>query len=235
MADRRVLLVTGSSRGIGRYLAEYYAARDMDVIGCSRSPAEPIASPNYKHLTVDITAETEVVRLFGDIRAQFGRLDIVLNNAAINPALALSLLTSSEAASRTMTTNVLGTFMVSREAAKLMMRRNWGRIVNFTSMAVRHEVPGEAIYTASKAAVQAMTRVMAKELFRYGITCNAVAPSAIETDMMKAVPRDALNAVLARNAIPDMGRPEDVSNAIDWLIRPESQSITGQVIYLGGV
>src|SRR5579885_3873542 len=122
MADRRVLLVTGSSRGIGRYLAEYYAARDIDVIGCSRGPAEPITRTNYRHYAIDITAEADVVRMFSDIRAQLGRLDIVLNNAAINPALALSLLTSSDAANRTLTTNVLGTFMVSREAAKLMMR-----------------------------------------------------------------------------------------------------------------
>ncbi len=234
MADRRVLLVTGASRGIGRYLAEHYLARDMEVVGCSRGKAEPISGANYNHYAADITLESDVVGLFADIRARFGRLDIVLNNAAINPALSLSLLTSSEAATQTMMTNVLGTFMVSREAAKLMMRKNWGRIVNFSSMAVRHEVPGEAIYTASKAAIQALTRVMAKELFRYGITCNAIAPSALETEMTKAIPRDALNAILARNAIPDMGKLEDVSNAVDWLIRPESQSITGQVIFLGG-
>jgi 3-oxoacyl-[acyl-carrier protein] reductase len=101
-------------------------------------------------------------------------------------------------------------------------------------MAARHEVAGEAIYSASKAAIQTLTRVMAKEFYRYGITCNAIAPAAIETDMMNAVPRDALRDVLARNAIPEMGRLEDVSNAVDWLIQPESQAVTGQVIFLGG-
>jgi 3-oxoacyl-[acyl-carrier protein] reductase len=234
MADRRILLVTGSSRGIGRHLVEHYLAREFEVIGCSRSKLDQMSSPSYNHFVADITIEAEVVRLFAYIRARFGQLDVVLNNAGVNPALSLSLLTSHEAASQTMITNVLGTFVVSREAAKLMMLRNWGRIVNFSSMAVRHEVPGEAIYTASKAAVQALTRVMAKEFYRYGITCNAIAPSVVATDLMKSIPRKALEEVLARNAIPEIGKAEDISDAIDWLIRPESQTITGQVIFLGG-
>ena len=133
--------------------------------------------------------------MFRAIRAKYGRLDIAINNAAVNPALALSLLTSTQAVAQTAMTNVLGTFAVSREAARLMMRGKWGRIINFSSMAVRHELPGEATYSASKAAVHALTRVMAKELFRYGITCNVIAPSAIETDMMAAVPRGALQEV----------------------------------------
>lgn len=234
MTERRVMLVTGSSRGIGRHLVEHYVTRGFEVVGCSRSETAPAAGDSYHHYRGDITAETDVIELFAAIRSRFGRLDVVLNNAAINPALSLALLTSSEAAAQTMMTNVLGTFVVSREAAKLMMRRKWGRIVNFSSMAVRHEVPGEAIYTASKAAVQALTRVLAKELYRYGITCNAIAPSAVDTDMIKKIPREALDAVLARNAIPEMGTPESVSDAIDWLIRPESSAITGQVIFLGG-
>ena len=234
MAERRVLLVTGSSRGIGRHLATHYVDRGFKVIGCSRSVIEPIADPNYSHLVADITVESDVIQLFQDIRARFGGLDVALNNAGINPAISLSLLTSCRAASHTLMTNVMGTFLISREAAKLMMRKNSGRIINFSSMAVRHEVPGEAIYSASKAAVQTLTRVMAKELYQYGITCNAIAPSAVETDMLKPIPRKALEEILTRNAIPHLGKMQDISDATDWLIRPESQAITGQVIFLGG-
>lgn len=235
MADRPVLLVTGSSRGIGRYLADHYLARGYDVIGCSRSAPQEPAAANFVHIAADVTAAKDVERLFAEIRTRFGRLDVAINNAGINSGVALSMLASHEVATRTLMTNVLGTFAVSREAAKLMMRKNFGRIVNFSSMAVRHEVEGEAIYAASKAAIQTMTRVMAKEFYRYGITCNAVAPSAVPTDMMNSVPAEALKEVLGRNAIPEVGKMEDISNAIDWLIRPESQAITGQVIFLGGV
>jgi 3-oxoacyl-[acyl-carrier protein] reductase len=102
-------------------------------------------------------------------------------------------------------------------------------------MAVKHEVKGEAIYTASKAAINSLTRVMAKEIYGYGITCNVVAPSAIKTDLMDSIDEDALQSVLNQNAIPKVGKMEDIRNTIDWLIEPRNDSITGQVIYLGGV
>jgi 3-oxoacyl-[acyl-carrier protein] reductase len=234
MTEKRVALITGSSRGIGRHLAQHLTARNFEVVGCSRTAAEPTDATNYTHLIANVGLEEDIAELFRTIRTRYGRLDIVINNAAVNSAIGLSMLTSRSAATETLMTNVLGTFAVSREAAKLMMRGKWGRVINFSSMAVRHEIAGEAIYSASKAAIQTLTRVMAKELYRYGITCNAIAPAAIETDMMNAVPKEALREVLARNAIPEMGRLEDVSNAVDWLIQPESQAVTGQVIFLGG-
>jgi 3-oxoacyl-[acyl-carrier protein] reductase len=234
MAEQRVALITGSSRGIGRHLVQHLVARNFEVVGCSRSAVESMEAANHTHVVADVGLEEDIAKLFRAIRTKYGRLDIVINNAAVNPAIGLSMLTTRSAATETLMTNVLGTFSVSREAAKLMMRGKWGRIINFSSMAARHEVAGEAIYSASKAAIQTLTRVMAKEFYRYGITCNAIAPAAIETDMMNAVPRDALREILARNAIPEMGRLEDVSNAVDWLIQPESQAVTGQVIFLGG-
>jgi 3-oxoacyl-[acyl-carrier protein] reductase len=115
-----------------------------------------------------------------------------------------------------------------------MMRNKSGRIICLSSMAVRHEVSGEAIYTASKSAVHSLVRVMAKELFPLGITCNIVAPSALPTELMASVPQDALKEVLRRNAIPHAGEFTDVTNATDFLVRPESHAITGQVLFLGG-
>jgi 3-oxoacyl-[acyl-carrier protein] reductase len=122
-----------------------------------------------------------------------------------------------------------------REAVKLMMKNSFGRIINLSSMAVKHEVEGESVYTSSKAAINSFSRVLAKEIYQLGITCNVIAPSAIETDLMKAVNSDALQEVLNRNVIKAKGSFEDVSNLIDFLIKKESKSITGQIIYLGGV
>ena len=102
-------------------------------------------------------------------------------------------------------------------------------------MALRHEVKGEAIYTASKAAIVSFSRVIAKEIYSYGITCNIISPSAVDTDLMKNVNSDALKEVLSRNAITDVGNFEDINNIIDLLIKPESSAITGQTVFLGGV
>jgi 3-oxoacyl-[acyl-carrier protein] reductase len=159
---------------------------------------------------------------------------VLINSAAVKPASAVALLTPQASAAQAMSVNVLGTFLLCREGAKLMMRRRWGRIVNLGSMAVRHEFVGESIYTATKAAVCSFSRVLAKELYPHGITCNVVAPSVVPTEMVSAIQAGALREMLARNAVPEPGRFEDISATIDWLIRPESQAVTAQIIYLGG-
>ena len=116
-----------------------------------------------------------------------------------------------------------------------MIQNKFGRIINFSSMAVRHEVKGEAIYTASKAAICAMTRVMAKEFYEFGITCNVISPSAIDTDMIKKIDPKELEKVLSLNAMQSVGVLEDVSRAIDFLIDRNNGNFTGQNLYLGGV
>jgi len=230
--DVPVMLITGTRTGIGRYLAEYYVAKPFRVIGVSRGETD-LRAENYRHFCLDVRDERTVKDMFSAVRATYRRLDILVNNAGVNP-VGPALLTPLHSAARAFETNCLGTFLLSREAAKLMSRNSFGRIINFSSMAVRHEVAGEAVYTATKAAVTAFSRVFAKEVYKLGITCNVVAPSAIDTTLSHAVDQHALREVLRRNAIPDYGRLSDISNSIDWLIRPESQAITGQVIFLGG-
>ena len=156
-------------------------------------------------------------------------------NAGANYTLSPVVLVPFESALKTIMVNFMGTFLFAREAVKIMKLNTFGRIINFGSMATKHEVKGEAIYTASKAATASFTRVLAKEVYSYGITCNVISPSAIDTDLMKTVNKDALKDVLSRNAIPEIGKLEDVSNTIEWLIKSEINTITGQSIYLGGV
>src|SRR5258708_6227136 len=129
MAEKRVALVTGSSRGIGRHLVRHLVTRNLEVVGCSRAGVESMEAANYTHVVADVGLEEDIAKLFRVIRTKYSRLDIVINNAAVNPAIGLSMLTTRSAATETMMTNVLGTFSVSREAAKLMMRGKWGRII----------------------------------------------------------------------------------------------------------
>jgi 3-oxoacyl-[acyl-carrier protein] reductase len=234
MSDVEVVLVTGSSRGIGNHLAQHFLDRGYTVVGCSRGTYSGIEHDSYQHYATDVSEEAAVVELFRAIRSTHGRLDAAINNAAVNPTLSLLSLTPASSATATLGVNVLGTFHVCREAVKLMMRRKSGRIVYIGSMATRHEVRGEALYTASKAAVNALTRVLAKEVAESGITCNVVAPAAVEVGLSAAVDPQKLREILARNALHEPGSLEDVARTVEWLLQPESSAITGQIIYLGG-
>jgi 3-oxoacyl-[acyl-carrier protein] reductase len=145
------------------------------------------------------------------------------------------LLTPTATVERIMATNFRGTFLVCREAAKLMRRREYGRIVNVSTIAVPLRLEGESIYAASKSAVETFSRVLARELADFGITCNVVAPTPIETDLIRGVPQEKIDLIINQLAIKRLGRFEDVANAIDFFVKPESDYITGQVIYLGGI
>jgi 3-oxoacyl-[acyl-carrier protein] reductase len=131
--------------------------------------------------------------------------------------------------------NVTGTMLVCRDAAKVMMRHRYGRIVNFTTIVAPIALAGEAIYAASKSAVVTFTRILAFELGQWGITCNSFGATPIMTDMIKGVPKDKIDAVVNGLAIKRLGTNEDCLNVIDFFIAPTSDNITGQVVYLGGV
>lgn len=228
-----VALVTGARKGIGRYLAEHLLARGYQVEGCSRGPADWEAE-GYRHHELDVADEGAVKALFADIQRRQGRLDVLVNNAGV-ASMNHVLLTPDATAARLLGTNFHGTFLMCREAAKVMRRRKYGRIVNVSTIAVPMQLEGESLYAASKGAVETFTRVFAREVADFGITCNIVGPTPIETDLIRNVPKDKIDGILQRLAIKRLGRFEDVANVIDFFVRPESDYVTGQVIYLGGV
>lgn len=233
MPDPRVMLITGTRKGIGRHLAQYYVERGYRVVGCSRKAAED-SLDGYTHFCLDVCDEPAVKQMFGQIRKTFGRLDVVVNNAGI-AAMNHFLLTPLTVVERILKTNLVGTFLVCREAAKAMQPARWGRIVNFSTVAVALKLEGEAVYAASKAAVESLTQILAREVGHLGITVNAVGPTPIRTDLTRSVPEEKLERLVRRQAIRRMGEFRDVANVIDFFIRPESDFVTGQVVYLGGV
>lgn len=233
MPSKPVLIVTGSRKGIGRFLAERYAARGYRVFGCSRQAAA-FRLKNYTHFRLDVSDESAVRTMFAAVRDTAGRLDVLLNNAGVT-SMNHPLLASAGSVEEVLRTNVLGSFLFCREAAKLMKKRSYGRIVNFSSAAVPLKLPGEMAYAASKAAVVSMTEVLAREFADFGVTVNAVGPTTVATDFIKDVPKEKLEQILRLQAIKRQGTLEDVGNAVDFFIRPESGFVTGQTLYLGGV
>jgi 3-oxoacyl-[acyl-carrier protein] reductase len=227
------MLITGARKGIGRHLAEHYLKRGWLVEGCSRGESN-IEDANYHHFSLDVAEEKPVRSMIADISKRHGRIDAVLNNAAI-ATMNHVLLTPAKTANRMLEVNVTGTMLVCRDVAKVMIRRRYGRIVNFTTIVAPIALAGEAIYAASKSAVVTLTRILAFELGQWGITCNSFGATPIMTDMIKGVPKDKVDAVVNNLAIKRLGTPEDCANVCDFFVSPESDNITGQVIYLGGI
>ncbi len=233
--ERKVVLITGTRKGIGRSLAEHFLSKGNVVEGCSRSGPDWETDPErYTHHCLDVADEGQVKFMLSSIQKRHGRLDILINNAGI-ASMNHILLTPTSTVDRVLATNLRGTFLLCREAAKLMRRRRYGRIVNLSTVAVPLRLEGEAVYAASKSAVETFSRILAREVAEFGITCNVVGPTPIETDLIRSVPKEKIGLIIDQLAIKRLGNFEDVANVIDFFVNPESDYITGQVIYLGGI
>jgi 3-oxoacyl-[acyl-carrier protein] reductase len=169
---QKIIFITGTSRGIGLYLSEKFRDLGHIVIGCNSQ-------------TMDVTNEASVIDYFKWIKREYGQLDILINNAGI-ASMNHCLLTTGAKASQIMNVNFIGTFLCSREAGKLMINRG-GKIINISSVAVPMSLQGEAVYVASKAAIEALTKVMAKEV--PGVTVNALRIGVTQTKLSKDAPQ----------------------------------------------
>jgi len=202
------------------------------VAGCSRG--EPAISHEcYTHYQLDVADEKEVVRMVREVSRNFG-LDALVNNAGV-AAMNHLLLSSGSTGRKIFDCNFFGSFFFLREASKIMQKAKRGRIVNFTTVAVALDLEGEALYASSKAAVETLTRVAARELGDFGITVNAVGPTPVKTDLIRQVPPDKIEALLSRQAIKRFGEMEDVARVVDFFLDEQNDFITGQIIYLGGI
>lgn len=229
----RIIIITGTRKGLGQQLANYFLEQGDIVYGCSRRSSS-IEHINYTHYSLDVSDETEVTSMVRNVYKAHKRIDILLNNAGA-ASMNHFLLTPYETAKKLMNTNFMGTFLTCREVAKFMMKQKSGRIINYTTVAVPLNLEGELVYSSSKAAVEQLTRVLAAEIGVSGVTVNAIGPTPIATDLIKNVPENKINELIAKQSIKRLGKFEDVLNVIKFFIAEESSFITGQIIYLGGI
>lgn len=231
--ENKVIVITGTRKGIGRYLAEYYLENSYIVVGCSRTKSD-LFHDNYEHFCLDVSDEKEVKKMISYVARKYKKIDTLINNAGI-ASMNHTLLTPLTVVEDIFKTNVFGTFLFCRETAKIMALKKYGRIINFSTVGVPFRLEGEAIYTASKAAVEMLTKVMAKEFANFNITVNAIAPTPTETDLIRNIPKNKIDELLKRQAINCLSTYEDLLNVIEFYNNINSCMVSGQVIYLGGI
>ena len=229
----RVALVTGSRRGIGRLVSEHLLSEGATVLGFARGDAS-FSHERYHHFPVDITEPSDVEQAFLTLRKTFPILHILINNAATLTSQ-YALIMGANAAKSMVDTNLLGSFIVSRESAKLMRKGKWGRIINISTMAVSLEPVGDSMYAACKAGLTVMGNVMAKEFAPFNVTVNTLGISAFETDMLGQLPKDKIQEIIDDLPIPRFAQADDILNVIDFFSAERSSYITAQTLFLGGV
>ncbi|MBF0623196.1 MAG: SDR family oxidoreductase [Magnetococcales bacterium] len=224
------LVVTGASRGLGRHVAEQALVAGYQVLGLSRQP--PADAP-FPIQACDVADPDAVQAALAPLKRDSSFFGLV--NAAGIASMNLTLFTPPATAARILAVNLLGTIHCCQVAGRFLARWGRGRIINFSTIAVPLAIEGEAIYAASKAGVETFSRIFAREMAPHGVTVNVVAPGPIATDLIARVPAERIQAIVERQVVPRPGTPQDVWHAVQLLLSPQADMISGQVIHVGGV
>jgi 3-oxoacyl-[acyl-carrier protein] reductase len=236
----RVALVTGAGSGIGEATARRFAAEGAVVVvndvdgDRARAVATAIGKDGGKGAAVEanVTRRDEVERMVAGIVAEHGRLDVLINNAGINRD-AMSYKMTEEQWDQVLTVNLKGTFLCAQAALPRMRERGWGRVVNTSSIGSLGNV-GQANYSASKAGVIGLTKTLALEYAKYGVTVNCVAPGAVMTPMLAGVPDQIREKIPAGIPVGRIAEPREIAAVHAFLASDEAAFITGQVIFVDG-
>lgn len=229
MNGKGLMMITGTSRGIGQAAARHFAAEGYTVIGCSRSNAG-FEHPNYRHYAVDLIDEDATRAFVRSVKREFKRIDILVANVGLVDSSLFLAVTSADLYQKFLDTNLTSAFYICREVSKLMIAQQYGRIVTVSSIMATIHQPGTSIYSATKAALTEMTKVMARELAASNITCNVVAACLIDTESSSALSEEARQSLLQQQTIKRPATVEEFCHAVAYLATPQCAYLTGQVI-----
>lgn len=240
----KVAIITGGSRGIGFATAERFLQEGATVILAASSQKnadkaveklkEKYPSAAVEGISPNLTSLEEVNTAFANIVEKHGRIDILVNNAGVSESTPLDQYTE-ETFDKVMDLNVKGVFTATKAAAGYMEKQGSGVILSTSSVVSFYGQPSGFAYPASKFAVNGLTTSLARELGPKGIRVNAVAPGITETDMMKAVPKEVIDPLIAQIPLRRLGQPEDIANAFAFLASDEASYITGVILRVDGL
>ncbi|WP_339858928.1 SDR family oxidoreductase [Thalassospira alkalitolerans] len=239
--ETKTAIITGAARGIGVALAKRLAQDGFAVVvnyanstASADALVEELSASGHQAMAIkaDITNADAVKQMFDHAETRFGGVDVIVNNAGVMTTQPISEM-SDAVYDAMMDTNVRGTFNMLREGAKRL--RNNGRVINFSTTALHLKLPGYAIYNATKAAVEAMTGVYAKELRGRNITVNAVAPGPVATELFLSGKTDEQIAQFSKMPpIERLGQPDDIASVVSFLAGPDSGWVNGQTLRANG-
>ncbi|MFQ5447322.1 MAG: SDR family oxidoreductase [Saprospiraceae bacterium] len=238
MKNRALAIVTGAAKGIGFSIARQLVAdgfftiiADVDETGGSEAVAQ-MPSGGSAYLPCDVSDEGSVAQLFAATAAKYGTVKVVVNNAGIIRDRVIWKMETADF-DRVIQVNLRGTWLMCREAARVMKTAGYGRIVNIASRAWLGN-PGQTNYSASKAGIVGLTRALALELGRYGVTVNAVAPGLIDTPLTQKLPPEVHQKLLNAQPAKTIGQPDDIARMVAFLAAEKNNFITGQVFHVDG-
>lgn len=222
-------IVSGASRGIGKYIFESLKSKKLDVIGLATK-----SDFNKNILECDISDFDSIKSANDTIKKKYEKIYALINVAGV-ASMNLALATPAEVTKKIINTNLIGTIFLNQIFSPLLIRNKKGRIINFSTVAVKLAIKGESIYTASKAGVESYSRTLAKELSSFNITVNCIAPGPIKTDLTAGVTKKQLESIINQQIIQKQLHPSDVMDQVELLLSEKAKNITGEVIAMGGV
>ncbi len=237
----RTALVTGAGRGIGRAIAELLGSHGVNVICVSKSAdscgaaaaAITAAGGKAKALAVDVADGAAIAKASADLLAEFGQIDILINNAGITRD-GLLFRMSDDDWNAVLNTNLTSCFHWTKQLGRPMTQKRFGRIINISSVIGLMGNAGQANYAAAKAGMLGFTKAIAKEFAARGVTCNAIAPGFIKTDMTAALPAEAAEKITAFIPLKRLGESADIAHMAAYLASDQAGYITGQVFAVDG-
>ena len=224
-----MIIVTGASRGLGRAVAERLISLGREVLSLSRTSE---GAPGDS-VTCDVSDYEAVKAVAQSLRKEKREIEGLVNAAGI-ASMNLAVTTPPSMTQKLIQTNLAGTIHCCQLFAPLMIRKKAGSMINFSTIAVTLGLKGESIYAASKAGVEGFSRAFAREMADFDIRVNCVAPGPIKTDLLKGVSDEQIDAIVAQQILPKLFLPDDIADLCEFLLGPQSQSLSGQVLKVGG-
>jgi 3-oxoacyl-[acyl-carrier protein] reductase len=224
-----MIIVTGASKGLGKAVCERLIEKKVNVLGLARN-VEDVPFPS---MSCDVSSYESVKAVAQQLKKDGAKVDGLVNAAGI-ASMNLAVTTPPSVAQKIINTNLLGTIYCCQLFAPMMLRNKQGAIINFSTIAVALGLKGESIYAASKAGVEGFTRSFAREMADFNVQVNCIAPGPIDTNLLKGITSEQINKIVSQQIIPKQFKPDSVADLVELLIDSRSNSLSGQVLHVGG-